>query len=173
MNILYIYMEHDSKIVCRKCKGPHLTIKCGKDNENKVESQIKIIHAEGEKREYTRDKKDYTPGERREFTGEKREFTRERKEFTGERREFTGERREFQKYGKVKLGSLPNDITEEEILELLSDWGSVARLKVLNYPENSNAYIDFRNEEQADYFVKAFDKTPCNYLLVTAERLYE
>jgi hypothetical protein len=166
MNILYIYMEHDSKIVCRKCKGPHLTIKCGKDNENKVETQIKIIHAEGEKREYTRDKKDYKPGERREFTGEKREFT-------GEKREFTGERREFQKYGKVKLGSLPNDITEEEILELLSDWGSVARLKVLNYPENSNAYIDFRNEEQADYFVKAFDKTPCNYLLVTAERLYE
>ena len=156
-------MEHDSKIVCRKCKGPHLTIKCGKDNENKVESQIKIIHAETEKKDY---KKDFKTSDKREFTGEKREFT-------GERREFTGERREFQKYGKVKLGSLPNDITEEEILELLSDWGSVARLKVLNYPENSNAYIDFRNEEQADYFVKAFDKTPCNYLLVTAERLYE
>ena len=158
-------MENESKIVCRKCKGPHLTIKCGKETENKVEAQIKIIHNEGGKREYN--------GEKREYNGEKREYNGEKREYNGEKREYTGEKREFRKYGKVKMGSLPNDITEEEILELLSDWGHVARLKVLNYPENSNAYIDFRTEEQADYFVKAFNKTPCNHLLLSVERLTE
>ena len=158
-------MENESKIVCRKCKGHHLTIKCGKETENKVEAQIKIIHNEGTKREYN--------GEKREFHGEKREYNGEKREYNGEKREYHGEKREFRKYGKVKMGSLPNDISEEEILELLSDWGHIARLKVLNYPENSNAYIDFRTEEQADYFVKAFNKTVCNHFLLSVERLTE
>ena len=172
-------MENESKIICRKCKGPHLTIKCGKETENKVEAQIKIIHNEGGKREYNGEKREYHGekkeyhGEKREYHGEKREYNGEKREFNGEKREYHGEKREFRKYGKVKMGSLPNDISEEEILELLSDWGHVTRLKVLNYPENSNAYIDFRTEEQADYFVKAFDKTPCNHLLVSVERLIE
>jgi RNA recognition motif-containing protein len=160
-------MENESKIVCRKCKGPHLTIKCGKETENKVESQIKIIQ-----KEYNGEKKEYN-GEKREYNGEKKEYNGEKREYNREKREYNGEKREFRKYGKVKMGSLPNDITEEEILELLSEWGNVARLKVLNYPENSNAYIDFRTEEQADYFVKAFDKTPCNHILLTVEKLLE
>ena len=29
-------MENESKIVCRKCQGPHLTIKCGKETMKRV-----------------------------------------------------------------------------------------------------------------------------------------
>ena len=39
-------MDYESKIVCRKCQGPHLTIKCGKEKENKdlnIECQITTI----------------------------------------------------------------------------------------------------------------------------------
>ena len=167
-------MENENKIICRKCKGPHLTIKCGKENENKVEVQIKNIHNEskGEKREYNGEKKEYN-GERREYNGERREYNGEKREYNGEKREYNGERREYQKYGKVKIGSLPSDITEEELLELLSDWGNVIRFTLKNYPENSNAYVTFRTEEQAKYFVKAFDKTPCNHVLLSVEILLE
>jgi RNA recognition motif-containing protein len=152
-------MENQSKIVCRKCNGPHLTIKCGKENENKVETQIKILQKEtnNERKEYSRDH-------------ERKDFNKDH-----ERRDFNkdSQKREYRKYGKVKMGHLPHDITEEELLELLADWGHVTRLTVLNYPENSNAYIDFRTEEQADYFVKAFDKTPCNYMILSVEKLLE
>ena len=152
-------MENQNKIVCRKCNGPHLTIKCGKENENKVETQIKILQKEtnNERKEYIRDH------ERKDFNKD-----HERKDFNKD-----SQKREYRKYGKVKMGHLPHDITEEELLELLADWGHVTRLTVLNYPENSNAYIDFRTEEQADYFVKAFDKTPCNYIILSVEKLLE
>jgi len=156
-------MENQSKIVCRKCNGPHLTIKCGKENENKVETQIKILQKEtnNERKEYSRDheRKDYNKDH------ERKDFNKD-----PQKREYNKEHR---KYGKVKMGHLPHDITEEELLELLADWGHVTRLTVLNYPENSNAYIDFRTEEQADYFVKAFDKTPCNYIMLSVEKLLE
>ena len=44
-------------------------------------------------------------------------------------------------------------------------------IRVLNYNESSVAYIDFGYEEEADYFVKAIDKTPFGMILISSTRV--
>jgi RNA recognition motif-containing protein len=71
----------------------------------------------------------------------------------------------------VKIKDLPNDITEEEIRYNVQDWGYIIRIKVLNYETSSNVYLDFKNYDEAIYFVKAFDKTPFENMLISVELL--
>lgn len=156
-------MDNESKIVCRKCQGPHLTIKCGKEKENKVEEKIKI-QIDEKPREPRRDFKDrdnqardhHQPYPRRDFKSTK--------------------------HGKVKLSNLPNDILEDDLYELLKDWGQVYKLNLVsrdNYSgqggttRSTAAYIEFRAEEQADYFLKAFDNTACNNQILVVEKLLD
>ena len=54
-------------------------------------------------------------------------------------------------------------MTEEEMQELTYNWGHIVNVKVLKYSENSVAYIDFAFLEEANYFIKALDKTPFEY----------
>ena len=155
-------MDNESKIVCRKCQGPHLTIKCGKEKENKVEEKIKI-QIDEKPREPRRDFKD-------------RDNHRD-KEQPYPRRDFKSS-----KHGKVKLSNLPNDILEDDLYELLKDWGQVYKLNLVsrdNYSgqggttRSTAAYIEFRAEEQADYFLKAFDNTACNNQILVVEKLLD
>ena len=62
-------------------------------------------------------------------------------------------------------------MTEEEMMELTCDWGHIVRIRVLNYPESSAAYIDFGYEEEANYFVNALDKTPFGFLVISVQRV--
>lgn len=136
-------MENESKIVCRKCQGPHLTIKCGKEKENKVEIKIQAQIQEKpkfDKPAYNNNNNNYRGGG---------------------------------KYGKVKISNLPGTISEEDMLELLKDWGYIHKVKVMNYESYSIAYLEFKAEDQADYFTKAFDNTACNNLIMQVERLLE
>ena len=149
----------ENKIVCRKCQGPHLTIKCGKESENKVEKMIKEEHIIQEKtiKIYKENRNQDTPPNRnynqRNFS-ENNDFTR-------------------RKYGQVKISNLPNNVSDEEMLELLQDHGHIIRLKAVNHEENSQVYIDFKTEDMADYFVKSLDKTPFEYQMLKVERLYD
>jgi RNA recognition motif-containing protein len=149
----------ENKIVCRKCQGPHLTIKCGKESENKVEKMIKEEHIIQEKtiKIYKENRNHDTPPNRnynqRNFS-ENNDFTR-------------------RKYGKVKISNLPNNVSDEEMLDLLQEHGHIIRLKAVNHEENSQVYIDFRTEDMADYFVKSLDKTPFEYQMLKVERLYD
>ena len=145
-----------SSIVCRKCGGPHLTIKCGKESN----SDKKILEVTPDKSTdksteiKVRDhKKVYT-----EFPSDDQRVHREKKPY-------------FKTTYRVKLAGLPEDIDEEEMMHMTCDWGHIVRLRVLNYEENSVAYIDFGHEEEADYFVEAIDKTPFEYLILTAQRV--
>ena len=72
---------------------------------------------------------------------------------------------------KVRINNLPIDMMEDELRDLLYDWGHVVRLRVLVYPENSVAYVEFKNEEEADYLVKALHKTPFEQVILHLERL--
>ena len=38
-------------------------------------------------------------------------------------------------------------MTEEELMELLYEWGQVTRLTLLTYHDGCCAYIEFKNEE--------------------------
>ena len=45
-------------------------------------------------------------------------------------------------------------------------WGHIIKIRLNAYEESSTAYIEFGYEDEANYFVKALDKTPFDYLLL-------
>ncbi len=142
-------MENQStnKIICRKCGGPHFTIKCGKE---KTEEKKDIIIETENKSEYKhKNNQDYKNN-----NFEKKE----RKQY-------------FKTTYRVKISDLPVDMTEEEMMELTSEWGHIVRVKVLNYNESSVAYVDFGYEDEAEYFIKAIDKTPFEMILLSVTRV--
>ena len=133
-------MENQStnKIICRKCGGPHFTIKCGKEKKEEIIEVEKNITYKTEK---------YNNFEKK-----------DRKQY-------------FKTTYRVKISELPIDMTEEEMMELTSEWGHIVRIKVLNYNESSVAYVDFGYEDEAEYFIKAIDKTPFEMILLSATRV--
>ena len=141
-------MENKStnKIICRKCGGPHFTIKCGKE---KTEEKKDVIIETEKPESKNKSNQDYKNN-----NFEKRE----RKQY-------------FKTTYRVKISDLPIDITEEEMMELTSEWGHIVRVKVLNYNESSVSYVDFGYEDEADYFIKAIDKTPFEMILISATRV--
>ena len=141
-------MDNSSKIICRKCNGNHLTIKCGKTETSKIENVETYKKDEPERKKYEG---------RQEHSNYKRNDT---------------DNTDFKRtINKVKIGSLPTDMTQEELAELLSDWGNVRNIRVLNYPESSTAYVEFRSADEVDYLVKALDKTPFDHYIITVEKL--
>ncbi len=166
-----------NKIVCRKCGGPHFTIKCGKEKNqeatpvantvttdtkpNSIEStepkpKNDFKSKEHDKKHY--DNKDNDNKDNHSKYYDNRQNDRPRKQY-------------FKTTYRVKISDLPIDMTEEEMMELTSEWGHIVRIRVLNYPESSTAYVDFGYEEEADYFVKAIDKTPFEFVIISAIRV--
>ena len=154
--------EH--KVVCRKCGGPHFTIKCGK--EKKVEEQQSQPDSKNEE-----DKSNNSNKHKSSNTKEKVKLTDITKPRIDTDDKPYHKKPFFKTTYRVKLSELPKDITEEEMMELTCDWGHVVRIRVLNYEESSTSYIDFGYEDEADYFIKALDKTPFEYLMLQAIRV--
>ena len=112
-------------LVCKKCNGNHLTIKCGK--EKKVISEIVQIK--------------HSPKLRQ-------------KEFINK------------KLTCVKISNIPDDLTIDELNELMIEWGRIGKINFNKVDYNKSAFIDFYNNYEAEHFVKALDKTPFdNYIL--------
>ena len=165
-------MDNTSKIICRKCKGNHLTIKCGKTGASSIEVSTVVDNSVGFKKEDEGERKPYfkkegTDGERKPYF--KKEGT------DGERKPYVKKEGDDYSYkrnvNKVKIGSLPIDMTEEELNELLYDWGTVKHLRLLSYPDMSVAYVEFRNADEIDYLIKALDKTPFDFRIISIEKL--
>jgi len=179
-------MENNGpKLVCRKCKGPHLTIKCGKETKsvieniiNKSENQIFNKHEEYQKpyEKINKDTNVSNPNVRYESGFKNKDF--KNKDFKNENfnnkdfnnKDFKHDRRPLH---KVKMSNLPFDMSEEELYDLLYEWGHVVRMRLLNYESNSTAYIEFKDKEPADYIVEALDKTPFEHIMLDVERLYD
>ena len=142
----------NNKIICRKCGGEHLTIKCGKD------VPVPII-----------DKEIVTPAESKPYKPEINRNDFDRKDF--DRKDYRQKPRNYDKskLSTVKLSDLPLDTTEPELYELLQDWGHIVKVKVLSYNECNVAYIDFIYNEEAVYFIEAIDKTPFDRFIISAE----
>ena len=68
----------------------------------------------------------------------------------------------------VKMTNLPNDITIKELHELILPWGHIGNI---NFGKSSFkiAYIDFYKKDEAEYFVKALDRTPFDQLIIGVE----
>lgn len=168
-----------NKIICRKCKGNHLTITCGRISKEIISEKpqentgYKGLEASGggykggEGGGYKRsDSGGYKGGEgggyRRSEGGEGGGYKR------SEGGEGGGYKRQV---NKVKIGSLPTDITQEELSNLLYDWGNITNIRVLNYDESSTAYVEFKDIKEVDYLVEALHKTPFDKMIITVEKL--
>lgn len=121
-----------SLIKCRKCGGPHITIKCGK---NDTTSPIEI------KNNYIKNSKD------RDIKLDKRKIV------------------------TVRITNLPHDITTEELSDLIYEWGKIGRVNINNYNESTSGFIDFYLKDEAEYFVKALDKTSFERMIIKVEIL--
>jgi hypothetical protein len=170
-----------SGIICRKCGGNHLTIKCNKDkpldvsqnnNENKQNDGDKKQYNNGEKKQYNNgEKKQYNNGEKKQYNnGEKKQYN------NGEKKQYNNYKKNYVNYenknsGKVKMSSLPNDISKEELQELLYDWGHVKYINIKKYYDETVAYIEFRDEDQANYLIEALDNTPFDYRILKLCRI--
>ena len=142
-----------SLIVCRKCGGDHLTIKCGKTKDEKPVEEKPIEEKPVEEKLV-------------EKIEENNNNNQEKLEDNKETRRY-----EPRVSYRVKVSELPNDITEDEMMELCNNWGYITKLKVINYEDTSVAYIDFNKEECADYFVEALHRTPFEHLLLNVTRV--
>jgi RNA recognition motif-containing protein len=134
----------ENKLVCRKCGGGHITVKCQQGKE-----PINTIITSANTNTYVN-----TDTNVNSFYNANNYKTK----------------REYKKNYRVKINNLPSDITDEEMMELTSQWGHITKIKVLNYPDSSISYIDFGYEEEADYFIKALDKTPFDYTLLSVSK---
>ena len=134
-----------NQIKCRKCGGPHFTIKCGKE---KKENNIFLNNNNNNNSNNNNNNNN-----------------------TELRNVYQKKNYEKRKNYRVKISELPNDINEKEMMELTYDWGNINKIKVLNYQDNTVVYIDFKYEPQADYFVKALHKTTFDHLLISVIRV--
>lgn len=159
----------ENKVVCRKCGGPHFTIKCGKEKKPEpVETPIPVNKQENTNTdtlvEQSEPAKSYDKKPRAKPYGTN--GANGDSEFKPK-----SEKKYFKTTYRVKLSELPTDMTEEELMEMTTDWGHIVRIKLLVYEESSTAYIDFGYEDEADYFVESIDKTPFEYRMLTSCRV--
>jgi len=164
--------NEENKIVCRKCGGPHFTIKCGKEKKPEVQpaqptQQTQLTnHEKPEKPSET-----IQENKEKKFHEKSKDKFHKNSNFENQDNKQKPEKKFFKTTYRVKLSELPLDMSEEELMELTTDWGHIVRIKLLIYEESSTAYIDFGYEDEAEYFVEAIDKTPFEYRMISACRV--
>ncbi len=130
-----------SLIKCRKCGGPHVTLKCGKEKQNLdtvLENKFKPDN------NYNNNNNNHKIYHNNHHKIDKRKIV------------------------VIKISNLPDDITVPELNELVSEWGRIGRINISNY-DNTTCYIDFYFEDEALYFIKAIDKTPFDNVILNVE----
>ena len=66
----------------------------------------------------------------------------------------------------VRMTNIPDDLTINELQELLLEWGKIGKINFNKSDYNKSVFIDFYNDYEAEHFVKAIDRTPFdNYIL--------
>lgn len=66
----------------------------------------------------------------------------------------------------IRISNLPEDITNKELIDLVSEWGEIGNVNIKIYSDSVSAYIDFYNKDEADYFVEALNETPFSNLII-------
>ena len=169
------------KIICRKCGGNHFTVKCGKET-NPVNDNVKPYNNDkvnDNVKPYNNDKVNDKPhnDNLKPYNNVKLDNDKVNNKPVNNKpfnksafkpyKEHNKPKPEYKQKYKVQMSNLPDDITEEELMELTSDWGNICRIKVVKHTENNYAYVDFLYQDQAEYFVKALDKTPFDNLYLS------
>ena len=124
-----------SLIKCRKCGGPHVTLKCGKEKQDLTTILDEKFTQPLINNNHYLDRSD---------------------------------KRDKRKIITVRISNLPADITVPELNELVSPWGKIGRININNY-DNTICYIDFYFKDEAEYFIKAINRTRFDNLIITAD----
>jgi len=142
--------KNEPKLVCRKCQGPHLTMNCGKEPKSIIENIIiNSYNTDFKSSNYKKDKEDINKSYKNKY--------------------------ERNPVYKVKISNLPINMTEDKLNEFLYnfyDGKYIKAMTLINRDLYSIAFIEFREEEAADYLVLALNKTPYGHIIIDVERLY-
>ncbi len=68
----------------------------------------------------------------------------------------------------VRLENLPSDITFNELNRLMQEWGDIKKITIKKRDYDNSAFITFAKKPEAEYFVKAIDKTPFDNMILAA-----
>lgn len=71
----------------------------------------------------------------------------------------------------IKISNLPNDITTKELFDLVHCWGEIGNINIKAYYDSVSSYIDFYNENEANYFIEALNSTPFDNLIIRVEMM--
>ena len=140
---------------CKKCGGPHLTIKCVKDKNNSNKNN-------SNKDNSNRDNSNRNNSNRNNFNRNNSNRNNFNKNYSS-RNNFNRN-----KYC-VRLSNIPTNLTIKELNDLMSEWGDIGKINFNNNIHYKSAYVDFYIKEEAEYFVKALDKTPFDNYIISVE----
>jgi len=157
-------MENNIKLIkCRKCNGNHLTIKCGKNNISNEES-IKESNKDSIKESNKDSIKESNKDSIKEPTYKSYDQSINKYQTNNQtnRESMNRESIKMEDYKtkyKVKISNLPNDFEYHEISEFAKEWGTILKINIKNYDNNSIAVLEFKNERASEYFIEALDNT--------------
>ena len=149
-----------SKISCRKCGGPHLTIKCGKSKSNNLDNKPK----KHTPKKYT--PKKHTPKKHTPKKHTPKKHT-SKSTYRYNRRDFDDDIKKI----KVKINNLPEDINVGELNTLLRPWGKIGRITIKKVYKGCYSIIDFYNKDEAEYFVEALNDTGFDHRIINVSIL--
>ena len=151
-----------SLIVCKKCSGNHLTLKCGKETKpllnmnsvkvNNMSQESNTSHGSNMKHGSNNIKQGSNMKHNFQSSNNTNNYFEKRKDVT------------------VKLSNLPDDITQNELEGLMEEWGSIGRINISTF-ENKTGFINFHFKAEADYFIEAVDRTPFDNMIIRAEHI--
>lgn len=150
----------DRTIKCRKCGGAHLTIKCGKNNDDQPNNQVDNKQDNNKEDNYKQDnyKEDnYKQNNYKEDNYKKNTYKQDN-------------RTPYKTY-KVRISNLPKDFEYDEISEFIKDWGNNPKVNIKNYDDSSIAIIEFKNSNEQDYFIEALDGTSFDHIILKVTKL--
>lgn len=163
-------------IKCRKCGGPHLTIKCGKNNsvEKPVEKSVEPpVEQPVDVNSYlyklqlsidnsTTEKIDNNIVKNIVKKADNNDTDQTYKKY---------EKSSYPTINKVKISNLPLDLTQYELTNLLEDWGHINRVTVKNYNDSTVAYVEFKFKDEVEYFIDALSGTSFEHHIIYIEKL--
>ena len=156
-------METSNSIKCRKCGGPHLTMKCEQDKPTKVDNLDKPDNLDNL---YNLDNLDNNKNKVDNLNNRqpKLDYSDNRQPKLDNSNYHTNN-----KDCKVRIANLPVDIGKGELYSLLEEWGNIKSLFIKENYDSCSAFVEFQNSEQSKYFVKALNETPFEYRIITTE----
>ena len=71
----------------------------------------------------------------------------------------------------VRITNLPLYLTIKELSNLLEEWGDIGKINFNKHKNEQSAFINFNIKEEAEYFIKAINRTNFDNVIINVEIL--